>query len=102
MKIFTNITIGINILTAILCFLSSNPLLIIVGIIYVYFSIFVATDCLRNKKRLGVILHNFVRWPIMMINAPFGLIALAFKEFIDFTNGLSYKYGEFLIKKLKI
>lgn len=102
MKIFTIVAVIANIAAAISCFLSSNPFLIPFGIINLFLSLYVATNCFENKKRLGVILHNSIRWPIIIINAPFGLVALAFREFIDFTNGISYKFGEFLIRKLKI
>lgn len=99
MKIFTIVT---NIIAAILCFLSLNPFLIPFGIITIFLSIYVATDCFKDKERLGIILHSFIRWPVIIINVPFIIIILIFEKFVDFTKGISYKYGKFLLKKLKI
>lgn len=46
------------------------------------------------------ILHNIVRYPILIVSVPIQLVALALKDFADGLNAISLWWGNFLIKKL--
>lgn len=45
------------------------------------------------------IIHNIVRYPVIIISLPIQCVALSLKYFSDGLNTISVLWGKFLIKK---
>lgn len=54
------------------------------------------------KKRTAIILHNSVRYPILLITIPLQCVALLLKYLADLLKEVSNSWAKYLLKKYKL
>lgn len=94
----------LNIISALNLFIFTplTALSFLVAILNIFTALLVAITILRGNVKAATFIHNLVRWPVILINAPFHIVILTFKEFIDFTNWISYSFGKYILKLFKL